>query len=255
MPPPAPPPPVNLRRRAKTCFCRCRSHCTVWNPDSGSHEGGQQVTRSTRSRHLLDDRVHAAQEKATSPDGRRFRINTTISPSPDPDPDPDPDLNAWALLIEQEIDWLSGLPLSSRESPLVFLKSPMDHAEYVWPPTTSIIHPNHGLYALKPTDKANIVILEVESRICELISYLSTVKHSNSSIALEDRLYQEICRVNREKEIHWAQQRGRANHGKIVVNTGTHRDIQVRSFETIADCFPLWSTTARNAFLSSRSPQ
>jgi len=205
----------------------------MWNPDSCSHEGGQQVTRSTHSCHLLDDQVHAAQEKATSPDGRQLRTNITIRPSPCPDLDRNPDLNVWTLLIEREVDWLSGLPLSSREVPLVFLNNPMDHTEYVWPATMSIIRPNHGLYALKTTDKANVVLLEMESRICELISYLSMVKHSESSIALEDQLYQEICRVNQEKEIHWSQQHGQAIHGKIIVNTGTYGHIH--SFNIIVD--------------------
>ena len=226
MPPLAPRPPANPRVRAKTCFCRCQSHCTVWDPDTGSYEGSQRVTRSTRSRHLLDDQVRAAQENATSPEGRRSRTNVTIRPSPNLDCDPtglnDAD-HGWMSLVEREVDWLAGLPLSSREYPLVFLNNPMDHAEYVWPSTTSIIQPNHGLYALKTTEKANFVLLEVERRLCELISYLSMVKHSDSSTAFEDRLYQEIYRVNREKEIHWSQQRGQAIHGKIVVNTGMCR--------------------------------
>jgi len=227
MPPLAPRPPVNPRARAKTYICRCQSYCTVWNPDTSSYEGGQRVARSMRSHHLLDDQVRAAQEKATSPEGRR---SVTIRPSPDLDCDPT-NLNdadqRWTSLIEREVDWLAGLPLSSREYPLAFSNNPMDHAEYVWPSTTSTIQPNHGLYALKTTDKANVVLLEVESRLCELISYLSTVKHSDSSAALEDRLYHEIYRVNREKEIQWSQQRGRAIHGKIVVNTGMCRRIRL----------------------------
>jgi len=233
----APPPPVNSRPRAKTCFCRCWSHCTVWNPDSSSNEGGQQVTWSTHLRHLLDDQVCAAQEKATSPSG--WRSCTNARPRPDLDCDPN-DLNnadnRWMLLIKREVDWLSGLPLSTRELLLVFLNNPMDHTEYIWPLTTSIIRPNQGHYALKTTARANVTLLEVESCLCELISYLSTLKHSDVSIAFEDRLYQEIYRVNREKEIQWSQQCRRVIEGKIVVNTSMYR--HVHPFKAIIDYFP-----------------
>ena len=105
------------------------------------------------------------------------------------------------LLIKQEVDWLLGLPLSTQELLLVFLNNPMDHTKYVWPSTMSIIRPNQGHYALKTTARANIALLGVESCLCELISYLPTLKHSDASIAFEDQLYQKIYRVNREKEI------------------------------------------------------
>jgi hypothetical protein len=116
--------------------------------------------------------------------------------------------SGWIQRIVDEISLLSSFLVTARNKPLVFKHQPASNGVFKWPGDLEITIGNHGTYALAAGESANQAYLAVEQRLCELFSF---VRHSHdtseSTNSLLDRLHHELCRLNREKEIEWSQQR------------------------------------------------
>jgi hypothetical protein len=125
-------------------------------------------------------------------------------------------------LMGNEVDWLSELPVTSLEVPLVFKHSPETNGEYQFPSDSNIVRPNHGLHALATKPRANAAFLQTEGRYCELLTILRTEPHLGISDVEDviDRIRWELERMCHEKALQWAQQRVHVTGGPTWVNTG-----------------------------------
>jgi hypothetical protein len=222
-------------KRSKTCVCKCRSHCTVYNESTGQYEGeGVQVSRGDRDKHARDDKLLSAKERLSSPSGRtrlpifgRLRgTNTrphpsTMTSTPQDASRSDHEAQAnWIVLIEKEIQWLSEAPITSHTVPLVFVNEPPVYGEYTWPSASEILQPNWGVHTLRVGHHANNAFLATENRLCELVTLIGTMEHSEDLLALTRKLHTELIRLNHEKELQWFQQRETLVGDKVTVNTG-----------------------------------
>ena len=216
--------PIQPVKRPKTCICRCRSHCTVFNPSTGQYDGeGVCVTRSTRDNHSKDDkRLDRISTLSVGPSRTCLSRPPPTSSSfsgPGGTYEPAADVQ-WLKIVEKEIDFILQFPLVSPTVPLIFANDPCSQTEYSWPTDQEIVLPNFGPHALAPNLRANGAFLEAEGRFCELLSLLLTMKPSADTESLSDQLYEELRRLHRDKNIQWAQQRVSSDQGRIVVNTG-----------------------------------
>jgi hypothetical protein len=216
--------PIQPAKRPKTCLCRCRSHCTVFNHSTGQYDGdGVCVTRSTRDNHSRDDkRLDRISTLSVGPSRTRFsRPPPTSALSSGLGGTYELEANVqWLKIAEKEIDFILQFPLVSPTVPLIFENDPRSQMDYSWPTDPEIVRPNFGPHALAPNLRANGAFLEAEGRFCELLSLLLTMKPSVDTESLSDRLYEELHRLHRDKNIQWAQQQAPSDQGRIVVNTG-----------------------------------
>lgn len=214
------------KKRAKTYTCTCRSHCTSLNPSTGLYEGGQLHTRGTRDNHRKDDKLRMIYEHSTTPGMRHLAGELKGNPEPHPTESHDQHggraYTEWIGLIEKEIEWYSGLPLTNQTVPLVFMNDPVSNGEYVQPSSHEILRPNRGLYALKVGPHPNATYLAMENRFCELITFIRADAPPDIGDALINQLDEELIRMNQEKMLQWMQQRQQAHieSGATLVNTG-----------------------------------
>lgn len=219
----------NRKARAKMCTCTCRSYCASYNPSTGLYQGGKLLTRGTRDNHRKDDELRAINEQSTAPGTQthghigRAPISKPRSHRADSHHNQERKAYAeWIGLIEKEVEWYSGLPLTSQTVPLVFVNDPAVNGEYLPPPSHEIHLPNHGLYALKSGPHANATFLAMENRFCELLTFIRADSPPDISDALLSQLDEELIRMNHEKMLQWTQQRQRvdAKPDAVLVNTG-----------------------------------
>ena len=85
--------------------------------------------------------------------------------------------------------------------------------------TDELVQPNVGLHALKSRPK-NHIFLEHESRLCDILRILESMDATEAREDMEDRVIQELVRINRLKEIEWSGQRSERGIKGAVVNTG-----------------------------------
>ncbi|KAH9030049.1 hypothetical protein EDB85DRAFT_1891781 [Lactarius pseudohatsudake] len=102
---------------------------------------------------------------------------------------------------------------------LDFVNDPAKSGPYQCQTPELLKQPNIGLYTLKPTTK-NHIFLEHESRLCDVLSTLESMEATEARDNLEDRVVQELIRINRLKEIEWSGQRSKRGIKGDVVNTG-----------------------------------
>lgn len=179
---------------------------------------GQPQARSTRDNHARDDKLLKLQEDPMlMPTSRASRFLPGAStPSVGANLQFNP-----VKLMEKEVAWYSGLPLTSPGGSLIFVNDPKSNGDYHWPSITDIVLPNSGPHALRTELRVNAAFLATESRYCELIRTLEGVKEqSDSRDTLLDQLHDELGRLHREKEIQWVQQRGRLSSAGVTFNTG-----------------------------------
>ena len=218
--------------RRNTSLCKCRSHCTTYNARTRTYEGaGNLLTRSTRNNHSKDDRILSSSSTSSSSAGplrtSKGRSSLNLDSTHDllRQQDVAADLEQELRLIAYELTWYGELPLTSPSIPLVFINRPV--GDYHWPaiPTDNMRY-NLGLYALVESHRANAAFLSAERRLCEIYANLTETldRHggthdSNQVWDVFDLLHEEVSRMCKEKEYHWAQQRFRA---EILVNSPTH---------------------------------
>jgi hypothetical protein len=88
---------------------------------------------------------------------------------------------------------------------------------------THLDQSNIGPHALKTTRK-NYFFLEYENRLCNILSILKSMDDTEARDDMEDRVIQELVRIERLKEIEWSGQRSKhgINGPGAIVNTGMY---------------------------------
>jgi hypothetical protein len=102
---------------------------------------------------------------------------------------------------------------------LDFVHDPTKNGPYQCQTPDLLKQPNAGLYALKATPK-NHIFLEYESRLCDILRILELMEDTEAREGMEDRVIQELIRINRSKEVEWSGQRSKRGIKGAVVNTG-----------------------------------
>jgi len=102
---------------------------------------------------------------------------------------------------------------------LDFVNDPIMSGPYQEQHADQLRHPNAGLYALKLVPK-NKVYLEHENRLCDILNTLNSMGMTNAKEDMEDRVFRELVRINRLKEVEWSGQRSERGVKGAVVNTG-----------------------------------
>jgi len=102
---------------------------------------------------------------------------------------------------------------------LDFVNDPIKNGPYTRQTPDQLRQPNIGLYALKPTCR-NHIILEHENRLCDILIALESMETTEAAERVEDRVLQELVRINRLKEAEWLGQRSRHGINSAVMNTG-----------------------------------
>ena len=128
----------------------------------------------------------------------------------------------WVGIIDSEVDLLMTFVVTTPNSHLIFRNNPIESGPFVWPTAEEITLPNYGIHALTQ-HQVNRQMLFVENRLCQLVDIVRTRGHVDDderARTLLDRLFSELERLNRQKEIEWAQQRGRNANDRINFNTG-----------------------------------
>lgn len=103
---------------------------------------------------------------------------------------------------------------------LDFVNNPAKSGPYQRKTPDQLVQPNVGLHALKSTPK-NHIFLEHESRLCDILHTLELMDATEARENMEDRVIQELVRINRLKEIEWSGQQSKHGIKGAVVSTGT----------------------------------
>ena len=186
------------RKGPKEVLCKCLSHCAAINPATGRREGGQWLSRGTRDNHTREDRIREISVRL-----RRHMPDTRISGHPQSaSAAPDPAVNTL-LAMEQELEWLSGLPIVT-SFPLIFLNNPV--GDFQWPSPSEMLEPNSGPHPLRHA-RVNAPFLFTENHLSELIKRLQREEESQHTEELLLRLWDELFHLQNTKELQWAQQR------------------------------------------------
>ena len=102
---------------------------------------------------------------------------------------------------------------------LDFVNDPIKNGPYTCQIPDQLRQPNIGLYALKPTCR-NHIILEHENRLCDILITLESMETTKVVEGVEDRVLQELVRINQLKEAKWSGQWSRHGINGTVMNTG-----------------------------------
>ncbi|KAJ3507192.1 hypothetical protein NLJ89_g6446 [Agrocybe chaxingu] len=122
--------------------------------------------------------------------------------------------------IEIELEWMCHLPVTSLRKPLVFKNNPQTNVAYSQPTIAKMLVPNSGPFSLQEAKSANIPYLVAEARLCDMTGDLRSCGPSDAKSRVFSAIYAELTRMNCLKGYQWAQQRGTAASGSVVVNTG-----------------------------------
>ncbi|KAG5222103.1 STE/STE11/BCK1 protein [Salix suchowensis] len=137
-----------MGRSQRIVVCKCRTHCTVWDPDTQTRIGkGRHVTRGTKHNHTRDDRRMAALYKSSSGPVAPNRLSTSLKPLSRLQ-----ERRHWARLVEMELAMVYQHPVAPLIHPLVFRKDPKDGLEN---PGMDWQKPNEGDHALKEASHSN----------------------------------------------------------------------------------------------------
>ena len=102
---------------------------------------------------------------------------------------------------------------------LDFVNDPTRNGPYKCQTPDQLRKPNVGLYALEPTPK-NHIFVEHKNRLREILNILESMEATEEVEGVEDRIFQELLRINRLKEAEWSGQRSKHGINGAVVNTG-----------------------------------
>jgi len=193
--------------RPNTVRCRCKSHCTTYNRLAGTFEGdGCDISRSMRDRHAADDKSRAIRTA--------MRSIMTLEPllgGSHPN---------WIKIVNDELDFLDELPVTSLTQPLVFVNPPAQNGNFTWPDEEDEYIPNSRLHSLTG-HRYNHAFLSIEQRVVELSKSLAMrMVDSDDVVDLTNRLKEKLRHLLAEKDSQWSQQQGPQGVNFIYVNTG-----------------------------------
>ena len=221
---------------AKWTTCRCRTHCTSFNSQTGRYEGpGVFLPTSTARRHAQEDariktRDNLAENTASRvfddlpiPTGRASHPHTYPAASTIASSGYHNDLFYVELFtLESEIgDRISWAPADKR---LVFSEKPGLLQEFVRPNYSELHLSNYGPHALDPSNRTNTAYIENERRLCELLVHTRELDPMDDSRErLEDKAMEGLRAMQKHKEQEWNRQRLSSiatHHGYAVVDSG-----------------------------------
>lgn len=206
----------------KETLCRCRSHCTRYDPTADTYVGpGIFIPYKTARRHALED------QRAEALGNFAGRVpppasNPPLSPSNAGTPD-------IGELSQEELSTLEAeatgrAAWTPADYPLVFLKNPGHLQEFILPEPSEVHLSNYGPHALEPTHYANTAFIENEMRLCEILVRLRELEGSGVPLGyLEEKVWEGLTRMWKHKEAEWRRSRYRSvaiHHGFSVVDTG-----------------------------------
>lgn len=197
--------------RPQIVICKCKSHCTTFNPATGSYEGnGQLQSRSTRDNHSRDD------QWLRTGDTTQTVIMTRTARTPSRSAS-----GGWLQQASIECEILMALPLSHPQRHFVFINPPEENGPFIWPNEHEILHPNTGLYALS-NHRSNQPFLHVANYLHALLVQASRYddQQAEDLLALVQLLRQKMNHLMRLKEVEWSRQRGARGVDIPFVNTG-----------------------------------
>jgi hypothetical protein len=102
---------------------------------------------------------------------------------------------------------------------LEFFSDPIKCGPYQCHDPQQIRLPNVGPYALTSAQK-NQVYLEYENRLCNILDMLESMETTDEKESTEDRVLQELMRINQLKGLEWSGQRSKRGVRGATVNTG-----------------------------------
>ncbi len=149
---------------------------------------------------------------------RRLQISTLVHPLVFDSVSAAMSMNDFSLLeaeLSARSEWMPNI------GSLQFVNDPVHGGPYQSQDFRQIRRPNVGLYALTSA-QTNQIYLEHESRLCDILNMLEAIDATDRKESLEDRVLQELIRINRLKGIEWSGQcskRGVRDHSAMV-NTG-----------------------------------
>ena len=131
----------------------------------------------------------------------------------------------WQQLVEQELALFDLLPSSSPLHPLKFINNPLTSGEYREPMDPRNV--NAGIHSLDTKSRANAAFLTTELRLAYLLTKAAQLAYPYDPQLLP-QLRSQWDRLNRDKELHWLNQRKMED--KSYVNTGTCTRTRSQSF-------------------------
>jgi len=206
--------PPASRKREKLCLCKCKT-CRVIDP-SGKYVGeGQWTTRSTRDRHVCNDRVlqaaHRAKQKLAKLPLRPPKSTLFLSK---------------LKIIRDEMNWLAETPVITALT-LVFKNDPKQHGPYVWPTKQELFVANTGSFALDDgiaSARQNHLFLWVEARYYMIYRTLERLGSGLDVQELVDMALDGLYQLSQIKRNQWTQQTCAngtlTQHGAVFFNTG-----------------------------------
>ena len=117
---------------------------------------------------------------------------------------------------------------------LEFANDPIKSSPYQNQDPKQIRCPNVGLYALTLAHR-NQIYLEYEDRLCNILDILESMDATERKETTEDRVLQELIRINRIKGLEWSGQRSKCGLRGAMVNTGVLTHLLGIAFP---DCTP-----------------
>ena len=212
-------------------FCTCKSHCTAYNRETAARDGGEWVSRTTASRHRMDDNrspnldgfaSHITSSILNETPGLEFMRTNTEATGPSP-------LQIAAIpgeviTIEGEIrDRISWTPTAK---PLVFAIDPVPDCDFEDPLISPHYIPNDGPHVLQPMNPNNIAFIENEGRLYEILGNLRADLLGVDQEVLDDlvdKVTAGLRRMMEHKRCEWERQRSKTQairKGHAVINTG-----------------------------------
>jgi hypothetical protein len=120
-------------------------------------------------------------------------------------------------LLDEELSarsmWMSNI------DSLKFVNDPIESGPYQNQDPKQIRCPNVGLYALTLAHR-NQIYLEYEDCLCNILDMLELMDASEMKDSTEDRVLQELIRINQIKGLEWSGQCSKRGVRGAIVNTG-----------------------------------
>lgn len=206
----------------KTVLCKCRSHCTRYDPSTDAYVGeGIYIPFKTARRHALGD------QRA---DALGNFVGNLAPPVPEPilpadTETPDVEESSQEELSTLEAEIAGRTAWAPTDPPLVFFRNPGPWQQFT-PPKPSEVHlSNHGPHALDPTHHANTAYIENEMRLCEILVHLRELEGSGVPLTnLKECVLEGLARMWKHKEVEWKRRRYQSlaiHYDFSVVDTGT----------------------------------
>lgn len=155
-----------------TTVCKCRSHCSKYNPVTGKYEGSSTIPKSTAANHRKDDQTRSVylgnldvQLTSRVLDGLPLQSFAREVAHPHTNPT----IRSQApILVQIETEVMDRIYYTMTGDSLVFI-----HQDFLASgallPQNQVIIGNRGTCALDPNNQANIRFLSNETRFLELL--------------------------------------------------------------------------------------